>query len=80
MTGNVTSDYLGSLFRNNTFPPNFYRRVGPADFSVIGSVVSNLNTAHTITPGANDENGNYIIDSPMYTNFVSDPSFLLKLY
>jgi len=69
MTGNVTADYIGYLFRNNTFPPNFYRRVGPGDSSVIGAVASALIEAHTIAPGQNDLDGNYVIDTPMYTDF-----------
>lgn len=76
-TGNVTSDYIGYLFRNNTFPPDFYRRVGPGDSTVIGAVASALIAAHPVPPGANDEEGNYIVDSPAYTDFVS-PSFILS--
>jgi hypothetical protein len=62
---------MTSFFVNQTFGDNFFRRNGPAGAAIIGATAGAVRNAHPIPPGANDANGNYIVDTPAFTNFVS---------
>lgn len=53
---------MGSFFRNQTFPQNFYRRPSPADIGVIGWTSHRIMIAHPLRPGANAPNGTYVPD------------------
>ena len=52
---------MGSFFRNQSFPENWYRRSSPG-LEVIGQSVSDIISAHPIAPGANAPNGTYVLD------------------
>ncbi|KZT37901.1 dihydrolipoyl dehydrogenase [Sistotremastrum suecicum HHB10207 ss-3] len=53
---------MGSFFRNQTFPQNFYRRSSPADIGVIGWTSHRIMIAHPLRPGANAPDGTYVPD------------------
>jgi len=63
---------MTSFFQNQTFGDDFYRRQGPGGAAVLSPVAGQVRDAHPIAPGANDANGNYIIDTPAFTNFNCD--------
>src|ERR1700742_871662 len=63
---------MTSFFANQTFGDDFYRRQGPAGSVILGATSAAVRNAHPISPGANDANGNYVIDTPAITNFVSN--------
>lgn len=69
---------LTSIFRNQTFPPNFYRRSSPAELDQISAVAGRVMNAidPPIMPGKN-VNGQYVFDQPVFTNFVSRLFFSL---
>jgi len=60
--GLLSSSNLGSIFRNQTFAPNWSRRASPAGLPILANVSTAVRCAHPIAPGANDENGNYVVD------------------
>lgn len=62
-TTQLSANALGSIFRNQTFAPNWFRRASPAGLPTIANVSTAVRCAHPISPGANDENGNYVVDS-----------------
>src|ERR1700749_1897493 len=68
---------MTSFFKNQTFGDDFYRRQGPAGAAILGVSSAAVRNAHPIAPGANDANGNYVIDTPAITNFVSRLIFSL---
>jgi hypothetical protein len=63
---------MTNFFANQTFGDNFYRREGPAGAAIISTSGAAVRDAHPICPGANDEKGNYIMDLPTFTDFVSN--------
>jgi hypothetical protein len=75
-TNQLTVPDLTSFFAHQTFPPNFYRRATPAGIKDITGLGIQIREAHPIMPGANDENGNWVIDQPIFTNYVSSPTLL----
>jgi hypothetical protein len=62
---------MTNFFQNQTFGDDFHRRQGPAGAAILGVSSAAVRNAHPIAPGANDANGNYVIDTPAITNFVS---------
>jgi hypothetical protein len=54
---------MGSIFRNQTFAPNWFRRASPAGLPILAKTSTDVRCAHPISPGANDANGNYVVDS-----------------
>jgi hypothetical protein len=62
---------MTSFFANQTFGDDFYRRQGPAGAAILGMSAAAVRNAHPIAPGANDVNGNYVIDTPAFTDYVS---------
>jgi hypothetical protein len=62
---------LKYFFQNQTFGPDFYRRGTPAGIILLGTLAGEVRDAHPIPGGKNDANGNYILDTPASTNFVS---------
>ena len=53
---------MGSFFRNQTFPENWHRLPFPGTLDFITDSGDTIFNAHPIDPGANDANGNYVID------------------
>jgi len=70
-TNQLTLSDVESFFEHQTFPPNFYRRATPASMKDITTLGMQIRDAHPIQPGANDANGNWVVDQPAFTNFVS---------
>lgn len=70
-TKKLTIDDLDSFFVHQKFPPNFYRRQTPASLADIAGLGVQIRDAHPVPPGANDANGNWVVDQPPFTNFVS---------
>lgn len=68
---------MTNFFQNQTFGDDFYRRQGPAGAAVLSPVAASVRNAHPIAPGANDASGNYVIDTPAFSNFVSIPAYQL---
>jgi len=77
-TNQLTTSDLSSFFANQTFPPNFYRRATPATMKDITGLGMQIREAHPIMPGANDENGNWVIDQPVFTNYACDAVHILQ--
>jgi hypothetical protein len=69
---------MTNFFQNQTFGDDFFRRQGPAGAAILSQSSGAVRDAHPIAPGANDANGNYVIDTPAFSNFVS--FFLLLRY
>jgi len=67
-TTQLSSNAMGSIFRNQTFAPNWFRRASPAGLPVMANVSTDVRCAHPISPGANDVNGNYVVDSDPMCN------------
>lgn len=72
----LSANALGSIFRNQTFAPNWFRRASPAGLPILAKVSTDVRCAHPVTPGANDANGNYIHDSDAVSSM---PSFHLLI-
>jgi len=70
-TNQLTLSDLKTIFEQQTFPPNFYRRSSPASLLDITSLGMQIRDAHPVLPGANDANGNWVVDQPVFTNLVS---------
>jgi hypothetical protein len=71
-TNETSVRQMTSFFQNQTFGDNFFRRQGPAGSAILGPVATAVRNAHPVPPGANDANGNYIIDTPAFTDFTCD--------
>jgi hypothetical protein len=74
-TNKLTINDLNSFFEHQRFPDNFYRRHTPANLKDIAGLGMEIREAHPVLPGSNDPNGNWVVDQPVYTNFVSDMPF-----
>jgi len=72
-TNKSTINTLTTFFVNQTFPQNYFRRAGPAGISIIGDLANQVRSAHPVGGGANDANGNYVLDAPnAVVNFPCD--------
>jgi len=70
---NATSvKQLKLFFEQETFGPDFHRRNGPADLAILGARAAEIRNGHPVPAGANDANGNYILQTPPITNFPCD--------
>jgi hypothetical protein len=76
-TNQTSVAQMTTFFQNQTFGDNFYKRQGPAGIPVFGPIVTAVRGAHPIPPGANDANGNYVIDTPPFTDFTCDGYYSL---
>jgi hypothetical protein len=70
-TKQLTNTGLGSLFRNQTFAPNWFRRASPAGLAILSNTSTDVRCAHPIAPGANDANGNYVVDGDPVSRFLT---------
>ncbi|KZS88572.1 Cloroperoxidase [Sistotremastrum niveocremeum HHB9708] len=74
-TGTLSKQALTSIFQNQTFAPNWFRRSSPGTFDFIVDTAMEVLNAHPIQPGAN-VNGVYELDPPStacnaaYSDFV----------
>ncbi|KZS95588.1 Cloroperoxidase [Sistotremastrum niveocremeum HHB9708] len=60
----LTVSSLGSIFRNQSFAPNWWRRASPGDLNLIASTASDINPPNTpffVKPGENKD-GKYVED------------------
>ncbi|KZS95533.1 Cloroperoxidase [Sistotremastrum niveocremeum HHB9708] len=62
--GVLSIQMLGNIIRNQTFGANWFRRSSPGTFDLITTQAAEILAVHPVSPGANDENGNYIVDPP----------------
>lgn len=69
---------LKLFFEQQTFGPNYFRRDGPADISILGTRANDIRSAHPVPAGANDQHGNFVLASPPLVNFVSDTRPMMK--
>jgi hypothetical protein len=63
---------MGSFFRNQTFPQNWHRRPSTAGFDIVGEyagVIEEVNLS--ILPGANNDQGVYVVDNITDVSVVS---------
>ncbi|KZS95228.1 Cloroperoxidase [Sistotremastrum niveocremeum HHB9708] len=73
--GLLSKQALTSIFQNQTFAPNWFRRSSPGTFDFIVDTAAEILAPHTIQPGAN-VNGVYVVDPPnndcnaAYSDFV----------
>ena len=65
---------LKYFFEQETFGPDFWRRQGPADVTILAPIAAEVMNGHPVPYGANAPNGTYITDVPPQTNFVSLPT------
>ncbi|KZT33639.1 Cloroperoxidase [Sistotremastrum suecicum HHB10207 ss-3] len=75
--GTLSTPVMGSFFRNQTFPDDWYRRSSPGNITLIGQGVDEIRNAHPVPPGANAPNGTYVLDAPI--NSCSDVYFNLAV-
>jgi len=61
-TKQATLPIIGSFFRNQTFPPNWFRPASPVTAAINGAVASQLFASVGVPPGRNDANGVYVAD------------------
>ncbi|KZS94788.1 Cloroperoxidase [Sistotremastrum niveocremeum HHB9708] len=62
----IDTAILGSFFRNQTFPTNWYRRSSPGNFTFIQDTAAEILDAHPLVPGTN-KNGVWTPDAPLNT-------------
>lgn len=53
---------MTSIFRDQKFAPNWFRRSSPGTIDIIGISSDQVLEANPVPPGANAPNGTYIID------------------
>ena len=63
-TGNLTVPMMGSFFRNQTFPDNWYRRTSPGTFANVSVDSNAMFVANPVAPGANNASGAFVLDPP----------------
>lgn len=68
--GTLSIPTVTSFFRDQRFPPHWYRRSSPANASLVGATANDIQSAHPVSPGANDANGSYV-DDPAPSDPVS---------
>ncbi|KAJ7270078.1 hypothetical protein B0H12DRAFT_824095 [Mycena haematopus] len=61
-TKQATLPIIGSFFRNQTFPPNWFRAASPVTGSINGATVSQIIAAVPTPPGRNNAQGVYTAD------------------
>ncbi|KAJ7496831.1 Chloroperoxidase [Mycena latifolia] len=61
-TKQATLTIISSFFRNQTFPPNWFRAASPVTGALIADTMSQLIAAVPIQPGRNDASGVYVAD------------------
>ncbi|KAG6894853.1 hypothetical protein C0992_004303 [Termitomyces sp. T32_za158] len=66
---------MTSIFRDQKFAPNWFRRSSPGTLAIITNSVDQVIQANRVPPGANALNGTYIIDQ----GFVGDCTFYNSL-
>ena len=71
---------LKYFFEHETFGPDFWRREGPADVTILAPIAAEVNNGHPVPYGFNAPNGTYITDVPPQTNFVSPPALPSQSY
>ncbi|KZT33632.1 Cloroperoxidase [Sistotremastrum suecicum HHB10207 ss-3] len=64
-TGTLSQQTMGSFFRNQTFPDNWFRKSSPGNLTFIASSATEILLAHPVAAGANNANGSYILDAPL---------------
>ncbi|KZS89224.1 hypothetical protein SISNIDRAFT_458953 [Sistotremastrum niveocremeum HHB9708] len=62
-TGTLSKQALTSIFQNQTFAPNWFRRSSPGTFGLIVDTAAEVLSPHPIQPGANVR-GFYKLDPP----------------
>lgn len=76
-TKQATLPIIGSFFRNQTFPPNWFRAASPVTGSINGATVSQIMAAIPMVPGRNNAQGVYVADPvpppPFNSSFVRTP-------
>jgi hypothetical protein len=77
-TDNILSvQEMGSFFRNQTFPKNWYRRAKAAGGAVVSEYINDIYVVHPgVLPGANNPQGIYVPDNVTVSPF---PIHLLLL-
>ncbi|KAF7362323.1 Cloroperoxidase [Mycena venus] len=61
-TQQATLPIIGSFFRNQTFPPNWFRPATPVTGAINGAVVNEIMASVPTTPGRNNAQGVYEAD------------------
>ncbi|KAJ7496830.1 Chloroperoxidase [Mycena latifolia] len=61
-TKQATLPIIGSFFRNQTFPPNWFRAASPVTGAINGATVAQLLSGVAVPPGRNDAQGVYVAD------------------
>ncbi|KAG6898492.1 hypothetical protein C0993_006454, partial [Termitomyces sp. T159_Od127] len=84
--GTLSVPAMTSIFRDQKFAPNWFRRSSPGTIDIIGISVAQVFVSNPVLPGANAPNGMYIVDiglldkCALYNNLAADnlPSVLLN--
>ncbi|KAF8146852.1 Chloroperoxidase [Mycena galopus ATCC 62051] len=58
----ATLPIIGSFFRNQTFPPNWFRAASPVTGAIMGPTVAQVMAAIPLSPGRNNAQGVYVAD------------------
>jgi len=61
-TKQATLPIIGSFFRNQTFPPNWFRAASPVTGAIMGPTVVQVMAAIPLSPGRNNAQGVYVAD------------------
>jgi len=61
-TKQATLPIIGSFFRNQTFPPNWFRAASPVTGGINGATMSQIMAAIPLSPGKNNAQGVYVAD------------------
>ncbi|KAF7329956.1 hypothetical protein MKEN_00259600 [Mycena kentingensis (nom. inval.)] len=59
-----TLPIIGSFFRNETFPENWFRSAGPVNGTALNIITNQIRAAVPIPPGRNNAQGVYVPDPP----------------
>ena len=63
-TQQATLPIIGSFFRNQTFPQNWFRSASLVTASSQGAIVSQLHSGIPLLPGRNNAQGVFVADPP----------------
>jgi hypothetical protein len=71
---------MGSFFRNQTFPDNFYRRSKAGGGGIIAEYINTIHAVHPeVVPGANNPQGVFIPDNiTEVTSFFADTFIIIN--
>ncbi|KAG6884794.1 hypothetical protein C0993_008284, partial [Termitomyces sp. T159_Od127] len=74
--GTLSVPAMTSIFSDQTFAPNWFRRSSPGTIDMIGTSTFQVFDANPVPPGANAPNGTYIVDQGPFgvQNTVASPS------